>query len=153
MQLTSGNNPRLTLECYFAVTSNTVQFGAKLELYAKAMRFNVYGFLSFDVLFQFSPFYFIASVSAMLAFRCDSRVLGSVGLDLTLEGPGRGTPPGRPSSRSAGSSQSRSASIRPGRFAEPQLEDVAVLPLLIEALSAPGTGRRSFPTIATSWSL
>ena len=64
-----GDNPRLTLETYFAVTSNTVQFGARLELYAAASKFNVYGFLSFDVLFQFNPFYFIAEVTAMLALR------------------------------------------------------------------------------------
>ena len=37
--------PRLRAEAYFAVTSNTVQFGAKIELYAGASVFNVYGFL------------------------------------------------------------------------------------------------------------
>jgi hypothetical protein len=86
LQLLKGNNPRLTLETYFAVTSNTVQFGAKLELYAAKGRFNVYGFLSFDVLFQFNPFYFIADVSAMLALRSGSSNIASIKVDLTLEG-------------------------------------------------------------------
>ncbi len=34
LSLLSGDNPKLTIECYFAVTSNSVQFGAKLELLA-----------------------------------------------------------------------------------------------------------------------
>ena len=72
---------------YFAVTSNTAQFGAKLELYASAWKFNVYGFLSFDVLFQFNPFYFIAEITAMLALRVGSSSFASIKLTLTLEGP------------------------------------------------------------------
>ena len=87
LALVSGDNPRLTLEMYFAVTSNTAQFGARLELYAAAWKFNAYGFLSFDVLFQFNPFYFIADVSAMLALRVGSSSIASIDLNLTLEGP------------------------------------------------------------------
>ena len=87
LQLPRGDNPRLTLETYFAVTSNTVQFGARLELYAAAWKFNVYGFLSFDVLFQFNPFYFIAEVGAMLALRVGTASIASIKLTLTLEGP------------------------------------------------------------------
>ena len=87
MQLTSGDNPRLTLETYFAITSNSVQFGAKVELLAKAGSFSVYGFLSFDVLFQFNPFFFSASISAKLALRAGSSEIASISLDFTLEGP------------------------------------------------------------------
>jgi hypothetical protein len=87
LALVSGDNPRLTLETYFAVTSNTAQFGARLELYAAAWKFNAYGFLSFDVLFQFNPFYFIADVAAMLALRVGSSSIASINLSLTLEGP------------------------------------------------------------------
>jgi hypothetical protein len=87
LQLTAGDNPRLTLEAYFAVTANTRQFGARAELLAKAGSFSVYGFLSFDVLFQFSPFYFIASISAKLALRAGGSEIASISLDFTLEGP------------------------------------------------------------------
>lgn len=86
MQLLKGNNPRLRLETYLAITSNTYQFGARLELYAAAAGFNVYGFLAFDVLFQFSPFYFIASIGAMLALRRGSSSISSISLALTFEG-------------------------------------------------------------------
>ena len=95
LSLVSGDNPRLTLETYFAVTSNTAQFGARLELYAAAWKFNAYGFLSFDVLFQFNPFYFIAEVTAMLALRVGSSSIASINLTLdarradAVEGQGR----------------------------------------------------------------
>jgi hypothetical protein len=69
------------------VTSNTVQFGAKIELRAGASIFNIYGFLSLDALIQFDPFHFIAQIGAMLAVRRGSSTLFSVRLDLTLEGP------------------------------------------------------------------
>jgi hypothetical protein len=46
-----------------------VQFGARAELYAEAAGFNVYGFIGYDVLFQFDPFKFIASFEAGLALR------------------------------------------------------------------------------------
>jgi hypothetical protein len=80
-------NPNLRAEVYFAVTSNTVQFGARVELYAGRSVFSVYGFLALDVLFRFSPFYFMAEISAMLAVRTGSHTLFSVRLRLTLEGP------------------------------------------------------------------
>ena len=69
ISLLSGDNPRISVMSYFAVTSNTVQFGARAELYAEAAGFNVYGFIGYDVLFQFDPFKFIASFEAGLALR------------------------------------------------------------------------------------
>jgi hypothetical protein len=82
-----GNNPRLSLEAYLAITSNTVQFGALLELYAEAYGFNVKGHLGFDCLFQISPFQFIADISGGVAFRRGNRTLASVHLKATLSGP------------------------------------------------------------------
>lgn len=87
ISLLSGENPRISIECYFAVTSNTVQFGAKAELYAEAAGFNVYGYLGFDVLFQFDPFHFIASVYAGLALRRGTSVIMGIRLSGELSGP------------------------------------------------------------------
>ncbi|MCP4632623.1 MAG: hypothetical protein GY855_06815 [candidate division Zixibacteria bacterium] len=87
ISLLGGSNPRITIECYYAVTSNTVQFGAKAELYAAACGFNVYGFIGYDVLFQFEPFRFIADIYAKLALRRGSSVLMSIRLKGTLSGP------------------------------------------------------------------
>ena len=65
---------RIRVGCYFAVTSNTVQFGARAELFFGFDGLSVSGHIGFDVLFQFSPFYFIAEISGSLS-------LSVVGLD------------------------------------------------------------------------
>ena len=80
-------NPRLRAETYVAITSNTVQFGAKAELYFGIDLFNVYGFIGLDVLIQFEPFRFIAQLSAMLAVRSGEEVLMAILIDALLEGP------------------------------------------------------------------
>ena len=67
--LLSGQNPRLTAQTYFAITSNTVQSGARVELYAAAGGFNIYGFLGYDLLVQFLPLHFVADIEAGLALR------------------------------------------------------------------------------------
>ena len=87
ISLLSDDNPRLKVESYFAVTSNTVQFGARIELYAEAGGFNIYGFLGYDVLFQFDPFRFIAKLSGGVALRAGSSVIAGVTIDATLSGP------------------------------------------------------------------
>lgn len=80
-------NPDLRVECYFAVTSNTVQFGAMLSLYVEAGPASVKGYLSFDALIQFNPFKFIVEIGAMLAVRIFGEDLLSIRLRFVLEGP------------------------------------------------------------------
>lgn len=87
ISLLSGENPRITIQSYFAVTSNTVQCGAKAELYAAAAGFNIYGFIGYDVLFQFDPFRFIAGIYAGLALRRGTSVLMGIRVAGELAGP------------------------------------------------------------------
>jgi hypothetical protein len=87
INLWSGDNPRLKADSYFAVTSNTVQFGAHVELYAAAMGFNVYGFLGYDVLFQFDPFHFIARLDGGIALREGTEVIAGINISAQLSGP------------------------------------------------------------------
>jgi hypothetical protein len=86
LSLLSGENPRIVIQCYFAVTSNTVQFGAKAELYAAAAGFNIYGFIGFDLLFQFDPFKFIADFAAGLALRRGTSVIMGIRVSGELSG-------------------------------------------------------------------
>ncbi len=79
-------NPRLTLTAYFAVTTNTVQFGAALDFYYGWSWFNVAGYFSFDALFQFSPFRFIVGVRAGIALRSGDSDLFAIRLDFELQG-------------------------------------------------------------------
>ena len=146
VQLLSGTNPRLTLETYFAVTSNTVQLGARIGLYAGAGSFNVYGFLAFDALFQFDPFRFVAEVKAMLALRSGSSSIASISLSLTLEGP---TP-----WKADGTAKLKlfwflTVKVRFsktfGEERDTRLDDIAVLPLVEAALGADDNWRAEMP--------
>ncbi len=87
ISLYSGDNPRISVETYFAVTSSTVQFGAKAELYAAACGFNIYGYVGYDVLFRFSPFYFVAQICAGIALRRGTSELMGVHIRMQLSGP------------------------------------------------------------------
>ncbi|MCB0705590.1 MAG: hypothetical protein KDC34_09790 [Saprospiraceae bacterium] len=78
---------RITASGYFAVTSNTVQFGSKTEIYFGFSALNVSGHFGYDVLFQFSPFYFIASASASLSVKIFGAGLFSISISASLEGP------------------------------------------------------------------
>ena len=80
------DNPRLRLTSYFAVTTNTVQFGAELDFYFGVSGLSVVGDFGFDVLFQFDPFSFIASVKARVAVRSGSTDLFSLSLTFELQG-------------------------------------------------------------------
>jgi hypothetical protein len=77
----------LRFESYLALTSNTVQFGARFDFSYSAAGFTLAGFLGFDALFQFAPFEFIADVGAMVALKRGSNVLMGLFLDMTLAGP------------------------------------------------------------------
>ncbi|CAL1519324.1 DUF6603 domain-containing protein [Chitinophaga sp. MM2321] len=78
---------RIRVMGYFAVTSNTVQFGARAELYFGFSALNVDGHIAFDALFQFSPFYFILELSASLSVKVFGIGLFSVRVQMSLEGP------------------------------------------------------------------
>lgn len=85
--LSAGDNPRLTCAAYFAITTNTLQFGARAQLYAAAAGFSVHGDVGFDVLVQLAPLHFIAEFSASLQLKRGSRNLFKVSLQGELEGP------------------------------------------------------------------
>ncbi|MGW7346663.1 DUF6603 domain-containing protein [Streptomyces sp. NPDC054854] len=77
---------KVIVTAYFAVTSNTVQFGAAAEVYFGVGIANIQGHLGFDALFQFSPFYFVITVSASLSVKLFGAGLFSVRFRGTLEG-------------------------------------------------------------------
>ena len=78
----------MRLEAYLAITSNTFQLGAALELGIEAGSLNAVGFLSFDALIQFEPFYFAITFSAGFRVRWGSISLASLRVDGALTGPG-----------------------------------------------------------------
>jgi hypothetical protein len=78
---------KIKVNCYFAVTSNTVQFGAHLYLFFGVDAANITGQLGLDVLFQFSPFMFIAQMSGSLSISVFGMDLLSISLNFQLSGP------------------------------------------------------------------
>jgi hypothetical protein len=85
--LSASDALRLSIQSYFAITSNSFQFGAKCELYAGVSAFNVYGWLGFDALFIFSPFSFEIDFTAGLALRSGTSTLMGISVDGDLSGP------------------------------------------------------------------
>jgi hypothetical protein len=78
---------RIGVQGYFAVTSNTAQFGAKAELFFGFSAISVQGHIGFDALFQFSPFKFVVAISAGVSVKVFGIGLFSVSLEITLAGP------------------------------------------------------------------
>jgi hypothetical protein len=83
------NSPacRIRVVGYFAVTSNTAQFGARAELYYGFSAASLEGHIGFDALFRFSPFSFIVQISAHVALKVFGIGLFSISLQFALEGP------------------------------------------------------------------
>ncbi|MGJ3250808.1 MAG: DUF6603 domain-containing protein [Elainellaceae cyanobacterium] len=78
---------RIRVMAYFAVTSNTVQFGARAEIFFGFSKFKLEGHLAFDALFQFSPFFFIIEISCEVSLKVFGIGLFSISLKFSLEGP------------------------------------------------------------------
>jgi hypothetical protein len=87
INLSSGDNPRIRCEAYFALTANTVQFGARAELYASASGFSIHGGIGFDVLIQLDPFQFLAEFYAQVQLKRGSSNLFKVKVQGALAGP------------------------------------------------------------------
>ncbi len=149
ISMSSGNNPRLRLEAYLALTSNTLQVGARLELYAAAAGFSISGTLGFDGLFQFSPFQFIAEISGRVALKQGSHNLMSLTLKLTLSGIAPWRARGSVSFKILFFKGSIHFDKTFGGGSQPAVPTLQVWPLLKEALESPGSWSAELPAGAT----
>jgi len=126
------NQPGLLIRVsgYFAITSNTVQFGARAELRLGFDDFGIEGHLSFDALFQFSPFRFAISISASVSLKAFGIGLFSIHLRFQLEGPAPWRAHGRGSIGLLFFEISADFDITWGEARDTTLPPVDVLPLL-----------------------
>lgn len=75
ISLYDGENARIISQNYFAITSNTIQYGLKAELFAgSSSGFNIYGHISFDIIFKDID-EFIADFGAGVALRRGTSVI------------------------------------------------------------------------------
>jgi hypothetical protein len=87
INMPSGIVSRLRLAAYLAITSNSVQFGATLDVFIGAPGYGISGHLGFDALLQLDPFHFTADISGSVAVTIGGDDLASVSLDASLTGP------------------------------------------------------------------
>jgi hypothetical protein len=87
ISLATGDNPRIRLESYFAVTSNTIQFGGRLDIAVEAGPFSARAFAGLDAIVELTPFRFAVTLSLGLDIRFGGTPLLHAQLEGTLEGP------------------------------------------------------------------
>ncbi len=80
-------NARLRMESYFALTTNSVQFGARVDLYAKVGCFSAEGMLAFDTLIYFDPFGLSVDFKGSVSIKCSGKSICAVSLKAHLSGP------------------------------------------------------------------
>jgi hypothetical protein len=83
-----GGDLQLTCEAYQALTPNSLQFGAAVQLYVSAGDATVTGYLGFDALIYFSPFRFEIDIGAGVNVKYRGHSVAEVRLQLNLAGPG-----------------------------------------------------------------
>ncbi len=77
----------VSFECYLALTSNTVQFGAAIDLSAEIEGFQIAGGASFDALVRFNPFALSTDLGFYITVRAVGIDLAGVWLDVSVAGP------------------------------------------------------------------
>jgi len=87
LSLVDKKEIRVRLESYLALTSNTAQFGARVEFLLQALGVEAAGWLGFDALFHFAPFELVADLAAAVAVSWNGQQLLAADLLLTLTGP------------------------------------------------------------------
>jgi hypothetical protein len=87
ISIAKGDNPRLRLESYMAITANTVQFGARLDVYVAYAGFTGAAFLAFDALVEF-PFHMVVDIAGGVVVKWKGNAILTATLYLTLSGPG-----------------------------------------------------------------
>jgi hypothetical protein len=136
---------RIRVEGYFAVTSNTVQFGARAEVFFGVSALNVEGHIGFDALFQFSPFYFIIEISAEFSVNVFGIGMFSVRVRMSLEGPTPWRARGTGSISLLFFDIDVDFDITWGEHRDTQLEPIAVLPLIAAELDKPANWKALAP--------
>jgi hypothetical protein len=139
----------IRIEGYFAVTSNTAQFGARLDLRLGFDDFGIQGHLAFDALFQFSPFSFVVAISASVSLRVFGFDVFTIRLRFQLSGPAPWRAKGTGSLSLLFWEIEVSFDETFGDPAQAALPDVDVLPLLTAEFGKLENWRTSLPATAS----
>lgn len=87
ISMPSGNITKFNLDGYFAISSNTLQIGAHVDLFVGVDGFGIAGYLNFDTMIERSPFYFDGDISGGVTLSIDGDNVMSLDLSADLTGP------------------------------------------------------------------
>ena len=87
LTLSGSDNPRIQFAAYFALTANSIQFGARISVYAEDGGFGVDGGGSFDALIQWAPFVLDIDLAAWVRVFGPTGTLLGLRLALNVTGP------------------------------------------------------------------
>jgi hypothetical protein len=149
VSLGSGDNPRISSNSYFAVTSNTVQFGANVQAYASAGGFSIQGYLGFDVLIIISPFSFEFDFNCSFDVAYDGTTLLGLNVDGLFQGPTPWHFHGTASIDILFFSVSASVDLTWGSSNQATIPSKPVLPDLFTALANPQDWSAALPASTT----
>jgi hypothetical protein len=149
VSLGSGSNPRISADSYFAVTSNTVQFGANVQAYAAAGGFSIQGYLGYDVLIIISPFSFEFDFSASFDVAYDGHTLLGLNVNGTFQGPTPWHFHGEASISLLFFSVSASVDLTWGSSTQATIPAQPVLPDLFNAFKNPQSWSAALPPATT----
>jgi hypothetical protein len=151
LALANSNDFRLILQTYLAVTSNTVQIGARLDLFVDLpFDFYVEGYLYFDTLFQFNPFRLALEIGAGVAVKRKGKTKLSLHLRLAVSGPAPWHVNGEISFKIIFKVKFRINRSFGGGAAPQPLPDVRVRELYLEALANPANWEVEVPASGTA---
>lgn len=137
LDLSTSVNFVLKLEAYLALTSNTLQFGAAVDLSTRIKGYGLECHAGFDALIIFDPFALDAHLRASARIFKGQRTLMRLALQARLRGPGPWTINGSVTFEILWVDVSLSVSERFGAAITSDVETVDVGPLLDAALSDP----------------
>lgn len=149
VSLGHGSNPRISADSYFALTSNSVQFGANVQAYASAGGFSIQGYLGYDVLIIISPFSFEFDFSASFDVAYDGYTLLGLNVSGTFQGPTPWHFHGEASISLLFFSVSASVDLTWGSSTQATIPAQPVLPDLFSAFKNPQSWSAALPAATT----
>lgn len=87
ISMATGSIAKLNLDGYFAISSNSLQLGAAIDLAVGVDGFGIAGNLGFDTLIQRHPFHFNGDISGSVALSVDGHHLMALSMSGALTGP------------------------------------------------------------------
>jgi hypothetical protein len=137
---------RIRCDAYFAVTTNTAQFGAHADMFFGFSALSVEGHAGLDALIQFSPFHFIVEISTSFCVKVFGAGVWGLGIDLTLEGPTPWHAHGTASISFLFLSIDVNVDFTWGDARDTTLPPVAVMPILSEELDKRSNWKAELPS-------